>query len=164
MPRSFQEIIGATSAALAVVLVGMNQGPAKANVVVEGATETPWPTRVQTTPSPTPERSPSNVNVREGVVTPWPIESVIVPWPVPANTVPWASNVYYLQGTSAYGKTSLQYIDSYLYNQCRRSGGRQYYCAGRPLKSQQIDMINRVGQLQMQRTHYRCGSNSWCTY
>jgi hypothetical protein len=108
----------------------------------------------------------ANIQIKEATVVPFPAPGPVTQWPTPApaSSVPWASTVYYAPKESTYGKDSLRNIDAYLAEQCRRSGGRQYYCAGRPLNQQQIDWINSVGRTQLQQTHYRCGSDRWCTY
>ena len=82
---------------------------------------------------------------------------------IQASSVPWAASVYQpTSDESDYGKRSLANIDAYLASQCRRAGNRQYYCANKPLSYNQLDWINRVTGVQMQQTHYRCGSDSWC--
>lgn len=116
--------------------------PASANIQVEEATVVPFPT--------------------PGNPVAFPAPAPIVPWPVPANTVPWASNVYYVPAGSGYGQESLAKIDAYLADQCRRSQNRQYYCAGKPLNQAQVNWIDRVGGVQLQQTHYRCGTDRWC--
>ena len=87
--------------------------------------------------------------------------AVVVPWPVPATEVPWAQSVYWAPAaaSSNYGRESLSNIDAYLAGQCLRSGNRQYYCKG-SLNPQQIEWIQRLGQVQLQQTHIRWG-DSW---
>ena len=117
--------------------------PALANIYVEPAKTVPFPT--------------------QGRTVPFPSQTNTVPWPVPASSVPWASSVYYAP-RSEYGTNSLRNIDAYLADQCKRSGNRQYYCTGTQLNSSQLDWINSVGKVQLQQTHYRCGTDRWCSY
>lgn len=102
-----------------------------------------------------------NACVPSAAVVPMPAPSALVPMPVPARLVPWAQSVYWSPPASAssYGSQSLANIDAYLANQCLRSGNRQYYCKG-SLNAQQLDWIQRIGQVQLQQTHIRWG-NSW---
>lgn len=82
---------------------------------------------------------------------------------IQARSVPWAASVYQpTSDESDYGKRSLANIDAYLASQCKRSGNRQYYCTNKPLSYSQLEWINRATGVQMQQTHYRCGSDSWC--
>ena len=107
---------------------------------------------------PRPEQSPIIIVQPSDIIkraSPAPIIS--------ASSVPWAASVYQpASDASDYGKRSLANIDAYLASQCSRSGNSQYYCTNKPLTATQLDWINRVTGVQMQQTHYRCGSNSWC--
>lgn len=103
-----------------------------------------------------------NACVPSAAVVPMPAPAALVPMPVPAKLVPWAQSVYWsppAASSSSYGSQSLANIDAYLANQCLRSANRQYYCKG-SLNAQQLDWIQRTGQVQLQQTHSRWG-NSW---